>query len=176
MTAKPSVAQSEQWQDPGTPPPAANDRSLKLNRRFYMTLKKILSHGALALVLLSPLSSWELRAENKPTETETQFRYVVRTGDTSSRLAKRWGIAESVFCKPGEKLKVGQTVTIPLAARVRVPTGSSLSALSHKYHHSVETLARFNQIPPPYTLRAGQTILIPQTVAPEHPPMLKTQH
>jgi LysM repeat protein len=128
-----------------------------------MLLKTKLLHAALASVLLAPFGLQELRAENVPAETGTAFHYIVRTGDTPSGLAKRWGVPKSAFCKPGAKLRVGQTVTIPLLARVRVQSGTSLCALSHKYHRSVETLARFNQIPPPYYLKEGQTVLIPQT-------------
>jgi len=129
-----------------------------------MLLKTKLWHATLACMLLAPMGLRELRAENVIAGNAIKpFHYVVRTGDTPSGLAHRWGIPQSAFSKPAMKLKVGQTITIPLQARIRVQSGTSLSGLSQKYHRSVEALAKFNHIPPPYYLKEGQTVLIPGT-------------
>jgi spore germination protein len=89
----------------------------------------------------------------------------VRTGDTPSTLASRWGLPQSFIARSGHVLKVGEVITIPLAARVKIQRGDSLSSLSKKYGVPVETLAKFNRIPPPYRVRAGRTIMVP---APSH--------
>jgi LysM repeat protein len=89
------------------------------------------------------------------------FRYTVHTGDSASKLAQRWGVPESLIVKPGHVLKVGEVVTIPIVARVKIARGQTLSAISHKYKISIESLAKFNRIPPPYRVRSGKVILVP---------------
>jgi LysM repeat protein len=97
----------------------------------------------------------------QPNHETKPFRYVVRTGDSTSRLSARWGLPQSLISKPGRVLKVGEIISIPLAARTRVQRGGSLSALSTQYAVSVETLAKFNRVPPPYRVRAGKVIMVP---------------
>lgn len=89
------------------------------------------------------------------------FRYVVRTGDTPSQLAQRWGLPQPIIATPGRVLRVGEVITVPLLARTKVRRGESLSALSQKYGVSVETLAKFNRVPPPYRVKTGQVIMVP---------------
>ena len=111
--------------------------------------------GALLLATSVPILGQTPSNEVKP------FRYVVRSGDAASRLAKRWAIPQALIAKPDHVLKVGDVITIPLAARVKVQRGDTLSGLSQKYSVSIETLAKFNRVSPPYRVRAGRTIMVP---------------
>ena len=100
-------------------------------------------------------------SEQTPASAVKPFRYIVRTGDSPSRLAHRWGIPQSLISKRDHVLKTGEVVTIPLAARVTVRRGGSLSEVSQKYGVSVEMLAKFNRLRPPYHVRAGKVIMVP---------------
>jgi LysM repeat protein len=92
------------------------------------------------------------------------FRYTVHTGDTVSGLAVKWGIPEANIGKAGSKLKVGEAITIPLLARARIRRGQSLSGLSQQYKVPIETIAKFNHLPPPYHVKKDQLILVPSVV------------
>ena len=97
-----------------------------------------------------------------PAPTVKPFRYIVRTGDTPSRLASRWGLPQSLVSKSGQVLKIGETLSIPLVAREKISRGGSLSVLSGKYGVSVEMLAKFNRLKAPYRVRAGRVIMVPK--------------
>jgi LysM repeat protein len=114
-----------------------------------------IAFGALLLPDSIPTFGQTASNEAKP------FRYVVRSGDAASRLAKRWAIPQSLIANPDHVLKVGEVITIPLRARVRIQRGDTLSGLSQKYSVPIETLAKFNRVPPPYHVRAGQSIMVP---------------
>src|SRR5258708_7071558 len=101
-------------------------------------------------------------ADRAPQSREVKpFHYTVRTGDTPSELDERLGIPASLVAAPGHTIRVGEVLTIPLAARVKIHRGDTLSALGQKYGVTVETLAKFNRVVPPYKIRSGRTILVP---------------
>ena len=103
-----------------------------------------------------------VHADDKPSAGKIKpFHYTIKTGDTASKLAQRWGLPESLIAKPSQMLKIGDVITIPLAARERVRRGASLSVIGQKYGVTVETLAKFNHVPPPYNIKSGKVILVP---------------
>jgi len=117
----------------------------------------------LMLVMLIALVCAAHAADKGTPSSVKPYHYTVRTGDTASQLAQRWGLPESMITKPGQPLKIGDVITIPLIARTKVRRGGTLSELGVRYGLPVETIAKFNRIPAPYHVRAGRVLLIPAT-------------
>lgn len=89
------------------------------------------------------------------------FRYAVKTGDTPSSLAKKWGLPVRLVARKGRALRAGDVITIRLRDRHRIRSGDSLAALSRHYRVPLETLAKFNSLHRPYRLIRGKILLIP---------------
>ena len=118
--------------------------------------------GAVRIALGASLITTSVPTLGQTVSNEVKpFRYVVRSGDAASRLARRWATPQSLIARPGHVLKVGEVITIPLLARVKIRRGDTLSSLGQKYGISIETLAKFNGVPPPYRVRRGRTIMVP---------------
>jgi LysM repeat protein len=123
--------------------------------------KKYRGRIASAVVWLT-LPMITLVAADGPSQKAVRpFRYTVQTGDTVSGLAVKWGIPEANLAKAGSKLRVGEVITIPLLVRARIRRGQSLSDLTQQYKVPIETIAKFNNLPPPYHVKTGQVVLVP---------------
>lgn len=90
------------------------------------------------------------------------FRYVVKTGDTPSGLAAKWGVPATMIAREGQTLRAGDVVAIPLSERRRIRRGDALWDLSKHYGIPLETLAKFNNLAAPYVLRRGRILMIPE--------------
>ena len=58
-------------------------------------------------------------------------------------------------------MKAGDVITIPLRARVKIGRNEALWNVCKRYKVSLETVGKFNSIPPPYHVRRGQIVMIP---------------
>lgn len=98
--------------------------------------------------------------------------YTVVTGDTLYSISKRYGLTvEQLAAANGivypYYIQIGQTLYIPPASATPggrthlVQTGENLYRISKLYGLTVEDIARANNIPPPYHIQVGQTLIIP---------------
>jgi LysM repeat protein len=125
-----------------------------LSRKSYVQIASAVVWLALSMINL-------VAADGSSPQAVKPFRYMVHTGDTVSGLAVKWGIPEANIGKAGSKLKVGEVIRIPLLARARIGRGQSISGLSQQYKVPIETISKFNHLPPPYHVKKGQIILVP---------------
>jgi hypothetical protein len=126
-------------------------------------MKRHLLSPALIACLAIMASALPCEAQKPAPKLQVQpFRYVIKTGDTPSGLAGRWGLPVVMIARKGETLRVGGVLTIPLKARRTIGNRDSLWDLSRHYGVSIETLAKFNSIVPPYTLVRGHVLLVPK--------------
>lgn len=99
--------------------------------------------------------------------------YVVQPGDNLFRIGLKFGIswvqiAEANGIVNPNQIYVGQVLKIPVAQPGPTPNfthvvqyGESLYTISIHYGVPWQAIAAANQIPPPYIVYAGQTIIIP---------------
>ena len=101
----------------------------------------------------------------------------VRTGDTLSRIAGRYGVSVTALMRHNhirnpDQLRVGQVIAVPEGKALRAPTsgrfithrvrkGQTLSQIAARYGTSVMVLKRQNGIRDPRRLRVGQLIKVP---------------
>ena len=99
--------------------------------------------------------------------------YVVQPGDNLFRIGLKFGIswvqiAEANGIVNPNQIYVGQVLKIPVAQPGPTPNfthvvryGETLFSISIHYGVPWQAIAAANQIPPPYIVYAGQTIIIP---------------
>jgi len=90
----------------------------------------------------------------------------VRAGDTVYALSRRHhvGVRDIIRVnqlKPPYKLRVGQTIRLPLARFHTVRAGETLYGLARHYGVDISALVRANAIPAPYRLVTGQRLRLP---------------
>lgn len=118
--------------------------------------------------------------EIKPTPPpeEKLPSYIVQKGDTLFSISHRYGhsitkLAEWNNLSPPYYLKVGQKLMVnPPTTTVESPTkeksldtyevvkGDTLSTIAKRYQCTVEELAIWNDLKPPYPLKIGQTLRV----------------
>ncbi len=122
-----------------------------------------------------------------PTATPTPeaVEYVVQEGDNIFSIALRFGVTPEAIAANNDladpnQLEVGQVLIIPLVGEQPTPeatataeatpapetihlvlAGESLTSISLRYGVSVEAIAQRNGLAPPYTIFAGQELVIP---------------
>ncbi len=100
-----------------------------------------------------------------------QFFYVVRPGDTLTRLANRWELpVKSLIAASNLKspyaITVGQQLSIPPGVNTyRVQSGDSVYRISQLYGVPISVITLANSLKPPYVLKVGQLLTIPLGVS-----------
>lgn len=97
------------------------------------------------------------------------FTYTVKAGDTLSRIGTKYNvnwqsIASSNGIASPYLLYVGEQLTIPLQSTsltYTVQPGDYLSAIGNYYEVPWQSIASANNIPSPYNLYVGETLIIP---------------
>lgn len=97
--------------------------------------------------------------------------HTVQSGENLYRISKRYGTTvEAIMAANGitdaRSLKVGQVLLIPIggttgAGTYVVQPGDTLYSIAKRFGTTVETLAALNGLAPPYTIKAGQSLVIP---------------
>jgi LysM repeat protein len=96
--------------------------------------------------------------------------HVVRSGETLSGIAARYGTTASVLARANRLsnpnyIVTGQHITVPVAATMTsghvVRTGETLSDIAARYGTSVHALARANHLGNPNFIVAGTTLKVP---------------
>jgi LysM repeat protein len=98
--------------------------------------------------------------------------HAVQAGENLYRIAKRYGTTvEAIMAANGitdaRSLKVGQVLLIPVGGGTTgtgayvVQPGDTLYSIAKRFGTTVETLAALNGIAPPYTIKVGQSLVVP---------------
>jgi LysM repeat protein len=99
--------------------------------------------------------------------------HTVQAGENLYRISKRYGVTvEAIMAANGitdaRSLKVGQVLLIPAAGGGTTGTGAyvvqpgdTLYSIAKRFGTTVETLAALNGLAPPYTIKVGQSLVIP---------------
>ena len=94
----------------------------------------------------------------------------VQTGDTVYAISRRTSVPvrELIDANPQLTppyfLKPGDTLNLPQARRHVVRPNDTVYSIADQYGIDVSTLTRQNNLKPPYTLRVGQSLVLPATV------------
>lgn len=102
----------------------------------------------------------------------TAIYHTVQAGENLYRIAKRYGTTvEAIMAANGitdaRSLKVGQVLLIPVGGGTTgmgtyvVQPGDTLYSIAKRFGTTVETLAALNGLAPPYTIKVGQSLVIP---------------
>jgi len=102
--------------------------------------------------------------------------YTVQGGDTLSSIAEKFGISTDTIkwanemdniqsIKPGQVLKI-----LPVSGvEITVKSGDTLQSVAKKYQADAQAIVDFpfNDVPDDFSLRAGQTLVVPEGQPPE---------
>ena len=113
--------------------------------------------------------------ETEEPGTPAEQTYTIQVGDTLFAVAQRFGITVEEIAASNEitdvnLIEVGQEIIIPVPGGEEAVTGEqvhivqageNLFRIALKYNLSYETVAAYNGIPWPYTIKVGQVIKIP---------------
>lgn len=113
-----------------------------------------------------------------PTAAPQYLEYKVRSGDKLADIAKTHGVTLSSLTRlnaigNANRIRVGQTLKIPLAADAEAPvlidyrvrSGDSLSLIAQRHGTSLSELTRINNIPRANRIAIGQIIKVPGSAA-----------
>jgi LysM repeat protein len=98
--------------------------------------------------------------------------HTVQAGENLYRIAKRYGVTvEAIMAANGiadaRSLKVGQVLLIPVGGGTTgtgayiVQPGDTLYSIAKRFGTTVEILAALNDLAPPYTIKVGQSLVVP---------------
>ncbi|WP_279230686.1 LysM peptidoglycan-binding domain-containing protein [Clostridium autoethanogenum] len=93
--------------------------------------------------------------------------YVVRPGDSTWSIARKFGVSPDSIIKandlnPRESLVVGQSIVIPSRERAyRVKAGDSLWSIAQKFGVSVNSILSLNNMSSSSAIYPGMTLRIP---------------
>jgi LysM repeat protein len=114
---------------------------------------------------------------NEPAPGTTVARHRVRSGDTLSGIAQRYGVSMASLQEAnglrGSVVQTGRTLRIPATRQVairsaastrshRVQRGQTLTHIARRYGVSIERIRAANGLGRSSNLRAGQVLRIPR--------------
>jgi murein DD-endopeptidase MepM/ murein hydrolase activator NlpD len=108
--------------------------------------------------------------------------YTVKEGDTLAKIADTYGVSVDtikwVNNDKGDKLSIGETIKIPPVTGIvhTVAEGESVQSIAKKYKTDAQKIVNFpfNDFADldTFALNVGQTLIVPDGVQPEAPPIL----
>jgi murein DD-endopeptidase MepM/ murein hydrolase activator NlpD len=113
-----------------------------------------------------PPPAWVVKPVMPDATTVTDSRYVVKAGDTLSRIVNRTGasaeaIARANDLRPPFVVKTGQRLKIPGGRYHLVRKGESGIAIARAYGVDWSEVTTMNHLEEPFILREGQRLLLP---------------
>lgn len=119
----------------------------------------------LAHILLTALLTC-LALGATPTSALAQRSHTVRSGQSLSRIARRyrvsvWNLALANEMRPNRTLRPGQVLRVPSRTVVYVRPGQTLSHIARENECTVNDLARANRMRSTTSLRVGRRLVLP---------------
>lgn len=113
---------------------------------------------------------------NMSAESGSTSTYTVKSGDTLSGIAAKYGMSTSTLASlngitntnliyVGQVLKVSGTASSNASSTYTVKSGDTLSGIAAKYGTSYQSLASLNGISYPYTIYVGQKLKVSGTAS-----------
>lgn len=130
------------------------------------TLEPSPRHDVPIATVPTPPPAWATKQVAPDATAIARSRYVVKPGDTLSRIANATGasadaIARENRLEPPFVVKVGQRLTIPAGRYHLVKRGESGIAIARAYGVDWSQVATMNHLQEPFILREGQRLLLP---------------
>jgi murein DD-endopeptidase MepM/ murein hydrolase activator NlpD len=116
--------------------------------------------------LPAPRPAWEARPVNADAKTIPDATYIVRPGDTLSRVVDRSGASLEAIARANDletpySIRAGQRLQIPGGRYHQVRRGETGIAIARAYGVEWSRIVAANALVEPYVLRADQRIQIP---------------
>ncbi len=116
--------------------------------------------------LPAPRPAWEARPVSADAKTIPDTTYVVRPGDTLSRVVDRSGASLEAIARANDlespySIQAGQRLQIPGGRYHQVRRGETGIAIARAYGVEWSRIVSANALVEPYVLRADQRVLIP---------------
>lgn len=113
-----------------------------------------------------PPPAWDVRAVRPDAADVPAQTYVVRPGDTLSRVVERTDAGAEAIARENRLaapyvVRAGQRLKIPAGRYHRVRRGQSGIAIARAYGVDWSRIATLNRLEEPYILRDGQRLLLP---------------
>lgn len=93
------------------------------------------------------------------------MEYTVQAGDSLWSIAQRFDTTmDEIFEMnrlTSSTLQIGMTLQVPAPQTYTVQPGDSLGVIAQRFNTTMEALAQLNNISDPHTIRAGDTLRIP---------------
>lgn len=111
---------------------------------------------------------------NTPAPTASSGQYIVKAGDTLTKIAALYGVSVQQLVTANKLLnanviRVGQLITIP-TTNYTVKAGDTLTKIAKAYQVTVQQLTAVNHLANPNILKTGQVVKIPaKTITPTTP-------
>lgn len=108
-----------------------------------------------------------------PTPTANSGQYVVKTGDTLTKIAALYGVSVQQLVTTNKLsnanlIRVGQLITIP-TTNYTVKAGDTLTQIAKAHKVTTQQLVTLNHLTNPNLLKIGQVIKIPATTTTSTP-------
>jgi len=116
-------------------------------------------------------------------ETSRPSTYRVKSGDTVTQIAKRFGVSIAALAKlnnlgPKSLIRVGQVIKLVGAAApeqeaesYRVKAGDTLSAIASRHKLTLSELTNINRISSSALIYPGQVLRVAKVIPSSHPPV-----
>ncbi|MGE0776053.1 MAG: peptidoglycan DD-metalloendopeptidase family protein [Sphingomonadaceae bacterium] len=122
--------------------------------------------GVYGAPVATPPSTWATRPVTADAVTVSSSRYIVKPGDTLSRIANATGASAAAIARenniaPPFVVKIGQRLNIPGGRYHLVRRGESGIAIARAYGVDWSEVATMNHLQEPFILRDGQRLLLP---------------
>ncbi len=136
-------------------------------------MKALAALAALALTAAAPVSqqpppAWEAKPVTADADEVTASTYVVKPGDTLSEVAGKTKVGIDALVRANDlkrpfTLHLKQKLKIPAGRYHLVRKGQAGIAIARAYGVDWSRIAALNHLEEPYTLRAGDRLLVPSS-------------
>lgn len=120
------------------------------------------------VVVKQPEKTTNTNKTNKttpPSAGEMTINYKIQKGDVLSNICERFGVSRNKVMQANkmtnDKIKLGETIKIPVKAIYQVKSGDNLYNIAKKYDTSRKKIRTANKLKSDADIRAGQKLYIP---------------